>query len=94
MKIDRAAPTIVLLTLRVSCVWCTSWNVDFGKISLPFQGIGAISGGGGTSRLLFDYPEPQRQNILDLLFLPQHGANIQVCYVKRIREFAFLEPND
>lgn len=69
---------IVTVALCVPRVWCTNWNVNFGKTSLPFQGIGAISGGGGTSRLLFDYPEPQRQQILDILFLPQHGANMQV----------------
>lgn len=35
------------------------------------QGIGALSGGGGTSRLLFDYPEQQRGEILDALFTTQ-----------------------
>src|SRR5690349_11692219 len=29
-----------------------------------FDGVGAISGGGGNSRLLVDYPEPQRAQIL------------------------------
>ena len=32
-----------------------------------FDGIGAVSGGGGTSVLLKDYPEPQRSQVLDLL---------------------------
>jgi hypothetical protein len=35
-----------------------------------FQGIGAISGGGGNSRLLIDYPPGERTQILDYLFLP------------------------
>src|SRR3954447_11427015 len=35
-----------------------------------FDGVGAISGGGGNSRLLIDYPEPQRGQILDYLFRP------------------------
>lgn len=30
-----------------------------------FEGIGAISGGGATSRLLLDYVEPQRSEILE-----------------------------
>ena len=30
-----------------------------------FEGIGAISGGGATSRLLLDYKEPQRGEILE-----------------------------
>jgi len=33
-----------------------------------FDGIGAVSGGGATSVLLKDYPESQRNEILDLLF--------------------------
>jgi hypothetical protein len=43
-----------------------------------YGGIGAISGGGGNSRLLIDYPEPQRSEILDYLFRPNHGASLQV----------------
>ena len=43
----------------------------------PFYGVGAISGGGATSRLLYDYPEPQRSSLLDLLFSPQVGAAFQ-----------------
>jgi hypothetical protein len=39
-----------------------------------FDGVGAISGGGGNSRLLVDYPEPQRSDILDYLFKPGYGA--------------------
>ena len=33
-------------------------------------GIGAISGGGATSRLLVDYDEPERSHILDMMFKP------------------------
>jgi hypothetical protein len=43
-----------------------------------FDGIGAISGGGATSVLLRAYPEPQRSQILDFLFLPGYGASLQV----------------
>jgi O-glycosyl hydrolase len=50
-----------------------------GKI---FDGVGAISGGGGNSRLLIDYPEPQRSQVLDYLFKPNYGANIQVFKVE------------
>jgi hypothetical protein len=34
-----------------------------------FEGIGAVSAGAST-RLLPDYPEPQRAQILDFLFKP------------------------
>ena len=47
-----------------------------------FDGVGAISGGGGNSRLLFDYPEPQRSQILDYLFRPNYGAALQILKVE------------
>ena len=48
------------------------------KSGRVFNGVGAISGGGGTARLLIDYPEPERSQILDYLFKPGYGANVQV----------------
>jgi O-glycosyl hydrolase len=47
-----------------------------------FDGIGAISGGGGNSRLLIDYPEPYRSQILDDLFKPGYGASLQILKVE------------
>jgi len=47
-----------------------------------FDGIGAVSGGGATSVLLKDYPEPQRGQILDLLFKPKFGAAMSALYVE------------
>ncbi len=41
-----------------------------------FEGIGAVSAG-ASSRLLVDYPEPQRSQILDYLFKPDYGAALQ-----------------
>lgn len=41
-----------------------------------FDGIGAISAG-ASSRLLIDYPEPYRSQILDYLFKPDYGASLQ-----------------
>src|SRR3989440_3801149 len=45
-------------------------------------GVGAISGGGGNSRLLVDYPEPERSQILDYLFKPGYGANVQILKIE------------
>jgi len=45
-----------------------------------FDGVGAISGGGGNSRLLIDYPEPYRSQILDYLF---SRTTAQVCRFSR-----------
>ena len=47
-----------------------------------FDGVGAISGGGGTSRLLIDYPAKQRNQILDYLFKPQYGAALDILKVE------------
>ena len=49
-------------------------RVELGAAGLRFDGHGGVSGGGGSSRLLIDYPEPQRSQILDLMFLPKLGA--------------------
>jgi len=46
------------------------------------DGFGAISGGGGTSRLLFDYPVKQQNEILDYLFKPGYGASLQLLKVE------------
>jgi galactosylceramidase len=41
-----------------------------------FEGLGAVSAG-ASSRLLIDYPERQRGEILDYLFKPGYGAALQ-----------------
>src|SRR5579875_238393 len=41
-----------------------------------FKGIGGVSAG-ASSRLLIDYPEPYRSQILDYLFKPNYGASLQ-----------------
>ncbi|HZY61622.1 MAG TPA: hypothetical protein VFE38_03785 [Edaphobacter sp.] len=41
-----------------------------------FDGLGAVSAG-ASSRLLIDYPEPERSRILDYLFKPHYGASLQ-----------------
>ena len=60
----------------------TTINVDGAGSGRVFDGVGAISGGGGNSRLLVDYPEPQRGQILDYLFTPNYGANLQMLKVE------------
>ena len=47
--------------------------VDPGK---TFDGFGAVSAG-ASSRLLYDYPEPYRSQVLDYLFRPDYGAALQ-----------------
>lgn len=45
-------------------------------------GHGGVSGGGGGTRLLYDYDDKQRSEILDLLFKPKFGASLQVLKVE------------
>ncbi|HXS69295.1 MAG TPA: discoidin domain-containing protein, partial [Candidatus Polarisedimenticolia bacterium] len=56
-------------------------SVDGRSDGLIFDGIGAVSAG-GSSRLLVDYPEPQRSQILDYLFKPNYGAALQILKVE------------
>ncbi|WP_327242130.1 galactosylceramidase [Streptomyces sp. NBC_01320] len=56
----------------------TSIAVNGQDTGRTFDGIGAISGGGGNTRLLTDYPPAQRNAILNYLFTPGYGANLQM----------------
>ena len=60
----------------------TAISVNGSSAGRTFDGIGAISGGGGNSRLLMDYPEPERTQILDYLFKPGYGADLQILKVE------------
>lgn len=57
-------------------------EVDGNAGGQRFDGIGAVNGGGATSVLLKDYPEPQRSQILDLVFKPKFGASISALLVE------------
>jgi hypothetical protein len=46
-----------------------------------FDGHGGLSAG-ASSRLLFDYPEPQRSDILDYLYKPNFGAGLTMCKIE------------
>jgi len=60
----------------------TSITVDGTHSGRTFDGIGAISGGGGNSRLLTNYPAAQQSQILDYLFKPGVGADLQILKVE------------
>ncbi|GFR85270.1 galactocerebrosidase [Elysia marginata] len=55
---------------------------DSSGVVRAFEGIGAISGGGATSKLLVNYPEKERNEILDYLFKPGFGASLQIFKVE------------
>ncbi len=52
-------------------------KIDINNKGRIYEGMGAVSGGGSNSRLLIDYSEPYRSEILDYLFKPKFGANLQ-----------------
>ncbi len=60
----------------------TSITINGSSAGRTFDGVGAISGGGGNSRLLIDYPEPERSQILDYLFKPGYGASLQILKIE------------
>lgn len=55
---------------------------DSDGLGRVFDGIGGLSGGGATSRLLVNYQEPYRSQILDYLFKPNFGASLQILKVE------------
>ena len=60
----------------------TTITVSGTSAGRTFGGVGAISGGGGNSRLLTDYPAAEQQQILDYLFKPGYGASLQILKVE------------
>ena len=47
-----------------------------------FDGIGGLSGGGGTANFMFAYGERPRSDMLDLLFTPDFGASLATLKVE------------
>jgi O-glycosyl hydrolase len=55
----------------------TGITIDGGQGGRTFDGVGALSAG-ANSRLLRDYPAAQQAQILDYMFKPGYGANLQL----------------
>ncbi|XP_041132661.1 galactocerebrosidase-like isoform X2 [Polyodon spathula] len=74
------------LVIFCSCVFvcrAQSYILDDEKgLGREFDGIGGLSGGGATSRLLVNYPEPYRSQVLDYLFKPNFGASLHILKVE------------
>ncbi len=87
LKTRRKARWLSAFLLAISAVAVTA---GFQKTAVPvqtitidshgagrvFDGIGALSAG-ASSRLLIDYREPYRSQVLDYLFKPHYGASLQ-----------------
>ncbi|PSL47516.1 galactosylceramidase [Chitinophaga niastensis] len=66
-----AIKTYSINAIKITCTDTIPINgKDAGRI---FEGIGAVSAG-ASSRMLIDYPERYRNDILDYLFTPKFGA--------------------
>jgi Glycosyl hydrolase family 59 len=84
MRIGRPLTLCACLLLAEASDLCSrpclaaqaSIAIDGRSAGKTFDGLGAVSAGGST-RLLVDYPEPQRSRILDYLFKPGYGAALQ-----------------
>ncbi|XP_046548297.1 galactocerebrosidase-like [Haliotis rubra] len=82
---------LMILTFHVVAKICAQLNASYscalvfgddGGLGRRFDGIGAISGGGATSKLLVNYPQKQRDEILDYMFKPDFGAALQLLKVE------------
>ncbi len=53
----------------------THITLDGSSLGATYDGLGSVIAGAG-SRLLADYPDIQKRQILDLLFRPKFGASL------------------
>lgn len=79
----RDGMLVTAVSVLLLCCFClrvysqaTTVVLDGASQGRVFDGLGAASAG-ASSRLLIDYPEPQRSDILDYLFKPGYGAALQ-----------------
>ena len=72
---------MLVYLLTTALVASAPLPLDGNAAAQVYDGHGALSAG-ASSRLLIDYPEPQRSDILDLLFKPNHGAAMHMIKVE------------
>lgn len=74
-SIKKLIIVLVLASFSELCAQNHVIQIDGKREGKVFEGFGALSAG-ASSRLLYDYPEPYRSDILDYLFKPNFGANL------------------
>ncbi|KAK7508502.1 hypothetical protein BaRGS_00000068 [Batillaria attramentaria] len=84
MEVKVFAVEILALIIPTCALMQTTTYLfdDSQGLGRKFDGIGGLSGGGATSKLLVNYPEKQRNEILDFLFKPNYGASLQILKVE------------
>ena len=66
----------------LGCAAAAPLSLNTSALGKTFDGVGGLSGGGATTRLLVDYPPAQRDDVLDFLFKPGHGASLHMLKVR------------
>ena len=74
--------SLLLLTVGWGSIAAQSIQLSAKSTGKQFDGIGAVNGGGATSVLLKDYPEPQRSQIIDMVYRPKFGASVSALLVE------------
>eukprot|EP00483_Globobulimina_turgida_P003285 UN03290 len=74
-------PFFLLWLFCINIVSLDGYVIDLSAKDRKFDGIGALSAG-ASSRLLIDYEEPFRSQILDYLFKPSFAASLQILKVE------------
>lgn len=89
MRLHRPPLLAIFYSLALSLLLARTLHAESQLVQLKgdaggkrFDGIGVVNGGGATSVLLKDYPEPQRSQILDLVYKPKFGASVSALLVE------------
>ena len=78
---------VVRLVFLLAISWMSNGAFTYsvsraGGLGRRFDGIGALSGGGCSTRLLTDYNSTWYNRIMDYLFLPGFGSSLQILKVE------------
>ena len=73
---------MLALLLHATSLAAAPIVLDVSALAQPFEGFGALSGGGGVTRLLLDYEPALQSDILDILFKPNAGASLQMVKIE------------
>jgi galactosylceramidase len=87
MSLNRPTNTItvisVLITFLSTCTAAPTYAISkAGGLGRRFDGIGGLSGGGCSTRLLADYNSTWYSQIMDYLYLPGFGASLHILKVE------------
>lgn len=87
MFLMALAKVAVFVTILITVKSVSSANFTYtvsaaGGVGRRFDGIGGLSGGGCSTRLLADYDAKWYNQLMDFLFLPGFGASLHILKVE------------